>query len=118
MLARIGRSCRWFQCIMNDVVEAKIGGFIREKLTERFKDDFVFDPILVREEIDEYGKPYLHTYIVYDGDDSKWDARWRLSLTRWVWPLSIELGFDSVPIQSYIEKSDWLEHPHTLQEHW
>ena len=49
---------------MNDMVEAKLGGFIREKLTERFKDDFVFDPILVREEVDEYGDPYLHTYIV------------------------------------------------------
>ncbi len=103
---------------MNDMVEAKLGGFIREKLTERFKDDFVFDPILVREEVDEYGDPYLHTYIVYDGDDSKWDTRWRLSLTRWVWPLSIELGYDNVPMQSYIEKSDWLENPHTLQEHW
>lgn len=103
---------------MNDMVEAKLGGFIREKLTERFKDDFVFDPILVREEVDEYGAPYLHTYIVYDGDYRKWDARWRLALTRWVWPLSIELGYDSVPIQSYIEKSDWLENPHTLQEHW
>ncbi len=102
---------------MNNVLQAKLGGFIEEKLKERFKDDFVFDTILVREEIDEYGDPYLHTYIVYDGDEDKWDTSWMLSFTRLVWPLSIELGFDSVPIQSYIAKSDWLENPHTLQEY-
>ena len=30
---------------------------IQEKLEERFRDAFVFDPILVREEVDEYGDP-------------------------------------------------------------
>ena len=103
---------------MDRNVEAQMEGFIKEKLRERFKDDFVFDPILVREEIDEYGDPYLHTYIVYEGDEDKWDYSWMLSLTRFTWPVSIELGFDNVPMQSYIEKSDWLENPHTLQEHW
>lgn len=106
------------QCLMDSDVETRLENFIRGKLAERFKDDFVFDPILVRKEVDEYGDPYLHTYIVYKGDDSKWDTRWRLSLTWSVWPLSIELGYDNMPMQSYIEKSDWLEDPHTLQERW
>ena len=111
-------SVNGFNTNMDRNVETQMEGFIKEKLRERFKDDFVFDPILVREEFDEYGDPYLHTYIVYEGDADKWDISWMLSLTRFTWPVSIELGYDSIPIQSYIEKSDWAENPHTLQEHW
>ncbi|MCE2467317.1 MAG: hypothetical protein J4G06_04770 [Caldilineaceae bacterium] len=91
---------------------------IQEKLEERFRDACVFDPILVREEVDEYGDPYLHTYIVYEGDRRQWDPSWMAGLTERILPVSIELGFQSIPMQSYISKSDWLENPHTLQEDW
>ena len=103
---------------MADEIQEKLGGFVKEKLEERFRDAFVFDPILVREEVDEYGDPYLHTYIVYEGDRRQWDPSWMAGLTERILPVSIELGFPSIPMQSYISKSDWLENPHTLQEDW
>lgn len=103
---------------MDKDVESRFAGFIRGKLEERFKDEFEFDPILVREEIDEYGDPYLHAYIVYKGDYGNLDTRWRLAFSWPLWGLSVELGYDNIPMESFIEKSDWLDNPHTLQERW
>ena len=42
----------------------KIADIIREMLTERFHDEFVFSPIIVEPRIDHDGDEYLHTYIV------------------------------------------------------
>ena len=39
-------SVNGFNTNMDRNVETQMEGFIKEKLRERFKDDFVFDPIL------------------------------------------------------------------------
>ena len=41
----------------------KIADIVREMLTERFHDEFVFSPIIVEPRIDHDGDEYLHTYI-------------------------------------------------------
>ena len=55
----------------------KIAAIIREMLTERFHDEFVFSPIIVEPRIDHDGDEYLHTYIVFDGDQKLAPSRKR-----------------------------------------
>ena len=45
---------------------------IREMLTERFNDTFVFNPIVVIPRVDHDGDHYLHAYIVFEGDKLNW----------------------------------------------
>ena len=42
-------------------------------LTEPFQDEFVFDPIVVRPEIDHDGDEYLEIYVVFDRDQKNLD---------------------------------------------
>ncbi len=80
---------------------------IKQKLNERFKDDFVFDPILVKIRLDQDGDPYLHTYIVFEGNQKKLDPAWTAALPRHLWSFARELGFPSLPIQAFVAKSEW-----------
>ena len=54
-----------------EVETNKIADIVREMLTERFHDEFVFSPIIVEPRIDHDGDEYLHTYIVFDGDQNR-----------------------------------------------
>ena len=46
----------------------KVKAIVRSTLEKRFAGDFIFDPIVVIPEIDEYGDDYLGIIIVFDGD--------------------------------------------------
>jgi hypothetical protein len=87
----------------------KIADIIREMLTERFHDEFVFSPIVVEPRIDHDGDEYLHTYIVFDGDQKRLDPTWTAGLSGRLWPYAEKLGFHGIPIQSFVEKSEWAE---------
>ncbi len=87
----------------------KIAGTIKNLLTERFHDEFVFDPVVVRHEIDHDGDEYLEIYVVYDGDQKNLDAGWIVRLSGHIWPESIAVGVPSVPGISFVEKSEWEE---------
>ena len=49
----------------------EIKTMIEDLLDERFKDEFEFGPIVVRSRVDDDGEVYLHSYIVFHGDQSK-----------------------------------------------
>ena len=49
----------------------QVENIIREMLTERFNDTFVFNPIIVIPRVDHDGDYYLHAYIVFDGDQAQ-----------------------------------------------
>ena len=85
----------------------KFKSLINALLKERFEEEFTFDPIVVIPRIDHEGRSYLHTYIVFDGDQRKLDPRWTMRLSSRVWPQAEELGFDAIPVQSFVEKSEW-----------
>ena len=85
----------------------KFKSLIKALLKEKFEGEFTFDPIVVIPRIDHEGRSYLHTYIVFDGDQSKLDPHWTLRLSSRVWPQAEELGFDAIPVQSFVEKSEW-----------
>ena len=69
----------------------------------------VFDPIEVIPKIDLDGDEYLHIYMVYDGDEKLLDSAWTLGFYELIWPKLIELGVESIPSKSFVEKSDWEE---------
>ena len=56
---------------MEAEAKEKVKAIVRSALEERFADDFVFDPIVVIPEVDDYlddPLEYLHIIIVFDGD--------------------------------------------------
>ena len=78
---------------------------VREALAERFKDEFVFDPIIVNPRIDHDGDEYLHMYIVLDGDIRNLDTAWTLRLRGIIIDETDEEL--SVPSISFVGKEEW-----------
>ena len=89
----------------------RVAGLVRQLLVERFGDTFDFDPIIVERELDDDGDEYVHVYIVFDGDQDELDSSWTLGLSGQLWPHLVEMGFDSPPSKSFIEKSEWIANP-------
>ena len=82
---------------------------IESLLHDRFKDEFKFGPIVVMPRIDDDGQMYLYSYIVFDGDQSNLDPRWTLRLSDSLWTKALELGYPGIPIQLFVEESEWPE---------
>ena len=86
----------------------KVEDFVRKDLGGRFKDEFVFDPIIANPELDWWGDEFIHIYIIFDGDQKKLDPRWTKGIERRLlehlpereWP-------PSTPGHSFISKSEW-----------
>ena len=102
--------------ITQDVHDA-IVKMVYEDLSGRFKEELEFGPINVVEEIDEYGDPYLHILIVFDGDQSKLDSKWTVGLIPRLLPQLIELGIKIVPSRSFFNVNDW-EIYRRKSRHW
>ena len=80
-------------------VPSRVADIVRDLLTERFRDEFVFDPIIVEPEVDHDGDEYLKIYVVFDGDQK--------DLSRRIRPDLAEMGVPGVPGFSFVEKSEW-----------
>ena len=94
-------------------VKEKYTAIIKDLLTKRFGDEIIFDPIVIRIDPEwepDPSCPTLFSYICYDGDDSKMDSNFRFEFTEELWPHAIELGFPSVPDQSFVSKAEWAEY--------
>lgn len=87
----------------------KVGELVGESLREHFKDDFVFDPILVEPAIDHDGDEYLDIFIIYEGDYKKLDPGWSSGLPMLLRPGLVDLGITSIPCHSFVPRSDWKE---------
>ena len=88
-------------------VTDQVAKIVEGHLKERFKDEFVFDPIIVRPQIDHDGDEYLDIFIVFSGDQKKLDPDWTLGLVPLITTDLIELGVSNVPSKSFVEKSEW-----------
>ena len=82
---------------INADIPDKIAAIVKDLLTERFQDEFVFDPIIVEPEIDHDGDEYLKIYVVFDGDQKNLDPGWTLGLSGRVWQEVAEMGVPGVP---------------------
>ena len=85
----------------------EIGDMIRDLLRERFKDEFEFGPIVVMPRFDDDGYAYLHSYIVFHGDQKKLDPIWTARLSGLLWDRAEELGYPGIPIPLFVERSEW-----------
>ena len=82
---------------INTDIPDKVAGIVKDLLTERFRDEFVFHPIVVRPEIDHDGDEYLEIYVVFDGDQKNLDPGWTLGLSGRIWPEVEAMGVPGVP---------------------
>ena len=92
--------------ITQDVNDA-IVKMVYEDLAGGFEGELEFGPINIVEEIDEYGDPYLHILIVFDGDQSKLDSKWTVGLIPRLLPQLVDLGIKIIPSRSFFSKEDW-----------
>ena len=87
----------------------KVAALIRNALEEHYKNDFVFDPIVVAPRVDPDGDGYLRAYVVFDGDFDRLEPRFSNMLLINLEPELMELGVNHVMGLSFIEKSEWEE---------
>lgn len=92
-----------------DEATNEIKQMIEALLRERFKDEFEFGPIVVMPRFDHDGEEYLRSYIVFQGDQKKLDPNWTVGLSDLLWERAEELGYPGIPIQLFVEKSEWPE---------
>ena len=84
-----------------------IEAFVRDFLTSRLDDSITLDPIVVREEIDQYGDKYVHVYVIYESDEYLLPQSVTSKLGLPLWDYTTELGFKFSPTKTYINKSEW-----------
>ena len=95
--------------ISREIID-QVADIYRRPLEERFKKEgFVFDPIAVMPEVDQYGDPYLRVYIVFSGDQKKLDPQWTGGLpTRVLDEVDdLGLGWENAPVSTFTTPSEW-----------
>ena len=108
----IDRVCEGHPMIeLTKEVKQKVIDLVREDLTEKFgpEDPITFDPIVIDLRYDPDDEPYLHIYVVYDGDQELLEPLWTADLIGRMWPKLIDMGIPSLPGKSFVEKSEWEE---------
>ena len=88
--------------------EGKIIQLVGRELSDRFGGSLDFGPITLEEKLDQDGDPYLHIFIVFDGDQSHLDPAWTSGLMGRIRPQLMDLGVETLPSKSFIEKSEWM----------
>ena len=90
----------------------RVETIVREILEDRFRDEFVFEPVLAVPAVDEFGdgdgSTCLRIMIIFDGDQKQLDPGWTSGLIGRIEPKLIDVGIEEFPSPSFIEKSEWL----------
>ena len=86
----------------------KVRDIVARALAKRFTpEEFTFDPIIVKPEIDEDGDEILWIQIIFDGDQDNLDPGWTVRMFEFIDPELEKLGITAYPMTSFIEKSEW-----------
>lgn len=99
--------------ILSEECTATIRTIVRETLAERFTDDdFIFDPIVISTQIDEYGphatdEEYLVIAIVFDGDQKNLDSSWTSGMIGRLRRKLMAVGIDYGVAPLWVEKSEY-----------
>ena len=94
---------------MEAASKEKVIVIVRDMLEERFAGEFIFDPIVVLPEIDEYGDDYLDIIIVFAGDQANLDPSWTMRFIRRIHLQLLDAGIDAFPVPSFVVKSEWKD---------
>ena len=99
--------------ILSEERAATIRAIVRETLAERFTDDdFIFDPIRISVQVDEYGpdatdEEYLTIVIVFDGDQKNLAASWTSRIIGKLHRKLMAVGIDDRVVPVWVEKSEY-----------
>ena len=81
---------------------------VEEILKERFPDGLNFANIIVEPSVNLDGEGYIHTYILFEGESKNLDPGKTLGISTRLWPNSKTMGYPGIPIQSFVQKSEWV----------
>ena len=81
---------------------------VSQILEERFPDAFRSMDIVLEPSVNFDDEDYIHTYIIFDGDFKKLDVSKVPGISPELWPEAREMGFVGYPIQSFVQKSEWV----------
>ena len=76
-------------------------------LKERFPAGLIFANIIVEPSTSFDGEEYIHTYILFEGELKDLDPGKTLGISTRLWPDARRMGYPGIPIQSFVEKSEW-----------
>ena len=99
--------------VLSEERAATVRAIVRETLAERFTDDdFIFDPIRISVQVDEYGpdatdEEYLAILIVFDGDQNNRDASWTSGIIGKLHRKLMAVGINDDVAPLWIEKSEY-----------
>ena len=86
----------------------KVRDIVARVLAKRFSpEEFTFDPIVVKPDLDQDGDEILWIQIIFDGDQDNLDPGWTVRMFEFIDPELEKLGITAFPITSFIEKSEW-----------
>ena len=106
--------------VLSEERAATIRAIVRETLAERFTDDdFIFDPIRISVQVDEYGpdatdEEYLAILIVFDGDQNNLDASWTSGIIGKLHRKLMAVGINDNVAPLWIEKSEYDD----IEQRW
>ena len=98
--------------VRDDITEElleNVGAAVKIRLKEVYGDSLVFDPVFVERKFDFYGEDYMHIYIVFEGDEKVFEAKWRVGIEWLIRSDLDELGVKKSPSHSISKKSEWDE---------
>ena len=82
---------------------------IRQILERELPEPLALDHIALEDRTNHDGDRYLHTYIVFEGDIENIDPAWTITLPGRFWELSKDMGYEGIPINSFVTKAEWKE---------
>ncbi len=86
----------------------KVRDIVARALAKRFSpEEFTFDPIIVKPDLDHDGDEILRIQIIFDGDQDNLDPAWTVRMFEFIDPELEKLGITAYPTTSFIEKSEW-----------
>ena len=85
----------------------KVREIFEETLNERYAGELVFDPIIVKPDVDCYGDDYVRVLLVVNGDTNLLDAEWNGTLIRRVGDKMAPAGIEEFPSPSFISKGEY-----------
>ena len=90
-------------------IPRQVEAIMREHLLRNFPGGITFDPVLVEPMIGWQGDENLRVTVVYDGDVDLVDGAKINAVAVAILPALRAIGFHKIPIDSYVDKAEWLE---------
>ena len=90
----------------------RVKDIFAETLNERYAGELVFDPIIVKPDVDYYGDDYVQVWLIVNGDTKLLDPKWSASLIGNVITRMEAAGITEFPSPYFIgneEYQHWLK---------